>query len=134
MYPNQKHAQQGSMLVIALFVIIVLAMLGLTMTRLLSSSSETIIYEILGQRALNSARSGIECAVASQFGTGCSQPSNKTFNNVAGLENCSYTVTTNNKAITDGAKTFTYWTFSSTGQCSAGNIIVSRTVYVDAKV
>lgn len=134
MYLKHKQAQQGSMLVIALFVIIVLAMLGLTMTRLLSSSSETIIHEILGQRALNAARSGIDCAVASQFGTGCSQPTNKNFTAVPGLENCFYTVVTQSKAIIDGAKTFTYWTFSSTGQCTAGNIIVSRTVYVDAKV
>lgn len=142
MYPKQTHkkltvsktSQQGSMLVIALFVIIVLGLLGITMTRLLSSSSETVIYEVLGQRALNAARAGVDCAVAAQFGTGCNQPINKTFTNVPGLENCAYTVTSNSKAIVDGAKTLTYWTFSSTGQCSAGNTIVTRTVYIDAKV
>jgi MSHA biogenesis protein MshP len=130
---NKNH-QQGSMLVIALFVIIVLGLLGITMTRLLSSSSETVVYEVLGQRALNAARTGVDCAVASQFGTGCNNSVNKTFINVSGLENCSYTVVVNNKPIVDGAKTFTYWTFASTGECSAGNTIVTRTVFVDAKV
>jgi len=122
------------MLVIALFVIIVLGLLGITMTRLLSSSSETVVYEVLGQRALNAARAGVDCAVANQFGTGCNNPVNKTFINVPGLENCTYTVLANNKAIVDGAKTFTYWTFASIGECSAGNTIVNRTVYVDAKI
>jgi MSHA biogenesis protein MshP len=127
-----QSTQRGSMLVIALFVIIVLALLGLTMTRLLSSSSETIIHEVLGQRALNAARAGIECAVADEFGAGCGSPIFNEFNGVVGLENCSYRVTPVSKLIQDGAKTFTFWTFSSTGQCRAGKINVTRFVYIDA--
>ena len=117
---------------VSLFVIIVLALLGLTMTRLLSSSSEAIIHEVLGQRALNAARAGIECAVADEFGAGCNNPTSKNFSGVAGLENCSYQVTPVSKSIEDGAKNFTYWTYSSTGQCTAGEINVIRLVYVDA--
>jgi MSHA biogenesis protein MshP len=121
------------MLVIALFVIIVLALLGLTMTRLLSSTSETIIHEVLGQRAINAARSGIECAVAAELGAGCSNPVYKELNGVTGLENCSYSVVeTPPKTITDGGETFTYLTFTGTGQCTAGKINVTRFVYVDA--
>ncbi|WP_339720767.1 MSHA biogenesis protein MshP [uncultured Paraglaciecola sp.] len=127
-----KSTQNGSMLVIALFVIIVLALLGLTMTRLLSSSSEAIIHEVLGQRALNAARAGIECAVAEEFGAGCNHPSLKVFNDVPGLENCSYSVNPVSKLVEDGAKTFTFWTFSGTGQCTAGKINVTRFVYIDA--
>jgi MSHA biogenesis protein MshP len=127
-----KSTQQGSMLVIALFVIIVLALLGLTMTRLLSSSSEAIIHEVLGQRALNAARSGIDCAVAKQFNDGCDYPETKTFDGVPGLENCSYDVDKTSKNIVDGSKTFTYWTFSSTGKCSAGKVVVTRYMYIDA--
>ena len=129
----KKSAQRGSMLVIALFVIIVLALLGLTMTRLLSSSSEAIIHEVLGQRALNAARAGIECAIADEFGAGCNHPVVKEFSGVAGLENCSYNVVkATPKTITDGAKVFSYLTFGSTGQCTAGKINVTRFVYVDA--
>lgn len=129
---TKRSTQRGSMLVIALFVIIVLALLGLTMTRLLSSSSETIIYEVLGQRAINAARAGVECAVADEFGAGCSNPTFKEFSGVVGLEGCSYEVTPVSKSIEDGAKNFTYWTYSSTGQCTAGKINVTRFVYVDA--
>lgn len=129
---TKKSAQGGSMLVLALFVIIVLALLGLTMTRLLSSSSETIVYEVLGQRALNAARAGIECAVANELGTLCEHTAPKDFSGVAGLENCSYnTPPPNRTPIVDGAKNFTYLTFTSTGQCTAGKINVTRVVYVD---
>lgn len=131
---TNKSTQQGSMLVIALIVIIVLALLGLTMTRLLSSSSEAIIYEVLGQRALNAARSGIDCAVANEFGSSCAHPISHTFSGVTGLENCSYNVIPASKLIEDGAKNFTYWRYSATGQCSAGNINVTRFLYVDAMV
>lgn len=127
--------QRGSMLVIALFVIIVFALLGLTMTRLLSSSSETVIYEVLGQRALNAGRAGIECAVAGEFGAGCENPVSKAFSDVAGLEKCQYSVIKDGpKTITDGGKTFNYFAFTSTGQCREGKINVTRTVYVDAMV
>ena len=128
----KKSTQRGSMLVIALFVIIVLALLGLTMIRLLSSSSETIVYEVLGQRAINTARAGVECAVAEEFGAGCDNPTYKEFSGVAGLENCNYQVASVSKSIVDGSKTFTYWTFTGTGECIAGKINVTRFVYVDA--
>ena len=59
--------QRGSMLVIALFVIIVMALLGLTLSRLLSSSSDAIIHEVYGQRALNAARAGVEEQIALAF-------------------------------------------------------------------
>lgn len=140
---TKPTTQRGSMLVIALFVIIVLALLGLTMTRLLSSSSEAIIYEVLGQRALNAAKAGIECAVANRIDdldvgepdeqyTSCANALSKEFNGVPGLESCQYEVIVNEKPIEDTNKSFTYLTFSSTGQCSAGRMIVSRTIYIDA--
>lgn len=130
--PAKISTQRGSMLVIALFVIIVLALLGLTMTRLQSSSSEAIIHEVLGQRALNAARAGIECAVAKQFENVCDYPETKTFDGVPGLENCSYEVDKTSKNIVDESKTFTYWTFTSTGTCTAGKINVTRNIYIDA--
>jgi MSHA biogenesis protein MshP len=125
--------QRGSMLVIALFVIIVFGLLGLTMTRLLSSSSETIIHEVLGQRALNAARAGMNCAVAKQLGSGCDViVSPFIFVGVPGLENCSFKYEITSSDIQDGSKEFTYWTFSSEGQCTVGNTNVTRNIYVDA--
>lgn len=134
---KNNQSQQGSMLVIALFVIIVFALLGLAMTRLLSASSDTIIHEVLGQRALNAARAGIECAIAETFKTDpsttvCAQNLSHTFNGVPGLDNCNYTASSpTSKAIDDGVNTYTYLAFTSTGQCTAGNINVTRVIFVD---
>lgn len=138
-----NKSQQGSMLVIALFVIIVFALLGLTMTRLLSSSTENVIYEVLGQRALNAARSGLEFCLARQYmnatsedvANACTNPSDNLFANTSGIENCSYKVElATDITVTDSGGNYIYSKFTSTGSCQAGNIITSRTVYVDALV
>ena len=52
--------QQGSALVVALFIIIVMGLLVGSMSRLLVSSSESISYEVLGTRAFFAAQSGME--------------------------------------------------------------------------
>jgi MSHA biogenesis protein MshP len=130
-----RHSQGGSMLVIALFVIIVLSLLGLTLTKVLSASSEAIVYEVYGQRALNAARAGAEAQVALAFPiTGSASGADTAafaFSAVAGLENCQYDAKCEQLTVTDGIINLAYYKFTSTGQCSAGNIIVSRTVYVD---
>ncbi len=46
------------MLVITLFVILVLAFLGITMINLLSGTSQSVIYEVLGARAQFAAQPG----------------------------------------------------------------------------
>jgi MSHA biogenesis protein MshP len=135
---NNKQQQRGSMLIIALFVIIVFSLLGLNMTLLLSSSSETVIYEVLGQRALNAARTGLEICLANRYPiTGsasvCTNPANDIFAGTPGLQNCIYTVDPSaDVVVTDNANTFNYSKFTSTGRCEAGDIIITRKVYVDA--
>jgi MSHA biogenesis protein MshP len=129
-FPRQQH---GSMLVMALFVIVVLAYLGLTISRLLASGTDAVVHEVLGQRALNAARAGIECQLATTFATTpCANLPQFTFNNVQGLENCTYQASVSQKNVIDGSLTRTYAQFTSTGQCAVGNIVVSRTVYIDA--
>jgi MSHA biogenesis protein MshP len=131
----RKH-QQGSMLVIALFVIVVLAFLGLTLTKILSSSNDNVIYEVLGQRALNAARSGIQCSLAdtvnNSSSANCDNGVTYVFNDVAGLDNCQFTAEKISKEINDGSIKKDYYQFTSTGRCEVGSIVVSRTVYIDA--
>jgi MSHA biogenesis protein MshP len=138
MYPKHQRIQQrGSMLVMALFVIVVLAFIGLSLNKMLASSADAIVHEVLGQRALNAAKAGIECQIAANLPISastapyCSSPINFSFNNIAGLENCQYTTSSNSKVIRDGTLIQTYYEISSTGQCVVGDIVVSRTVYVD---
>ncbi|MEE2025916.1 MULTISPECIES: type II secretory pathway component [Alkalimonas] len=66
MYLNIKQ-QAGSALVVAIFVIVVIFGLLLAMSRLLQSSSESVVYEVLGTRALFAAQSGLELAATELF-------------------------------------------------------------------
>ncbi|WP_340676981.1 MSHA biogenesis protein MshP [Paraglaciecola sp.] len=132
-----RKSQQGSMLVIALFVIVVLAFLGLTITKMLSATTDNVIYEVLGQRALNAARTGLECNLSAKYPIPAQKPycvdlTVKDLSHVSGLENCRYTVSFNDVTVKDRGKTFTYSDFTSTGKCEVGNIIVTRTIYVDS--
>jgi MSHA biogenesis protein MshP len=135
---SQIHSpgkQQGSMLVISLFVIIVMALLGLTLSRLLSSSSDAIIYEVYGQRALHAARAGVEEQIALAFpisGSASCTASTIDFTPVPGLESCEVNAQCTQLNVVDGSISRTYYKFTSTGTCSAGDIIASRTVQVDA--
>ena len=127
--------QQGSMLVISLFVIIVMALLGLTLSRLLSSSSDAIIYEVYGQRALNAARAGVEAQIALVFpisGSASCIATTIDFTPVPGLESCEVSAQCTQLNIVDGSISKTLYKFTSTGSCTAGNIIATRTVQVDA--
>jgi len=132
------HTQRGSMLVISLFIIVIMAILGLSMIKLLSASAQSVVYEVYGQRALNAARSGMEQSLAAAFpisGPGDAQCNTKTeddFAATAGLNNCSYTSSCQLIPVTDRDHSYRYYRVSSTGTCTAGNVVVSRSVSVDA--
>lgn len=132
----------GSALLVALFVIILMTLLGGAILKMQMTSSETIAQEVLGTRALAAARSGMQIhlyknlpfagATASCF----NQPYN--FSSIEGLNNCRATVTCENYANHDGVA---YIRLVSTGECGSGtmandskNIVLSsRTIQVEAR-
>ena len=136
------NAQQGSMLIISLFVIIVLALLGLTMTRMISASSQSTIIEVSGLRALTAAQSGAQLLLQQTFpvsapinncDTTISSASDFTaFSTIDGLRNCEFIATCTTSEVIKGGETHNYYRFSSIGQCSVGDIIVTRQVSLDA--
>lgn len=149
MHLNRLKKQRGSMLVISIFVILVMSLLGLAMTRILSSASEAIVYEVYGLRALNAARTGLERSVAQAFylvpgDSSCVAtidsetdfpesdivPVHPGFNNLAGLQNCKFVATCTSFSNINGQD---YFRFRSTGSCTIDNVVVSRTVAVDAR-
>lgn len=140
MYLNRRpHHQRGSMLVMSLFVILVVAFLGASLVNLISSASQTTIYEVLGARARFAADSGVQKLASSSFPLNSSiQDCNQTisnpvsFSNTAGFANCSYTARCTTKDITVKGTGHNYYRFSSTGVCQSGDVWVSRTVSVDA--
>lgn len=129
--------QRGSLLVIALFIIIVFALLGAVMTRMLAASAENTVTEVYGLRALTAAQSGLQAKIAAAFPIGAGEVCEESaltfnFNNNPGLENCQVTAT----CVKDQfpADNIDYYRFESIGTCVAGDIVTSRTVKVDAKV
>ncbi|WP_082633097.1 hypothetical protein [Lacimicrobium alkaliphilum] len=153
MFPRTRpsHFQQnqrGSMLVISLFVIVVMALLVLTLIRLLSASGDSLIYEVYGLRAHQAAKSGLElkltevfplcplgsvnpvCADGSRnLPSACDADTTLSFA-LQGLQNCSVS----SSCSVDNTGDSRYYQFTSTGTCEAGDAVTARTVSVDARV
>ncbi|MFB0980306.1 MAG: type II secretory pathway component [Alteromonadaceae bacterium] len=135
---NQINTKQkGSAIVIAIFVIVVMALLGAGLVKILSSSAESVAYEVIGTRAYAAAQTGAQWQLLEVFphdtGTRTACQSTITepdFSNVEGLKDCTATVTCNDDGEFDGT---TYYIITSTGQCSIGGVITSRTVEIEAR-
>lgn len=143
MFPEQRllYKQQGSMLVIALFIIVVITLLVGSMNKLLQSSSETVSFEVLGTRAFFAAQTGMERAVALIYPldiqnvndsvTACATPIfEATFNNAAGLVSCKVEVNCSVRQSTIEAGVYHFW-LSSTGSCGEGDINTLRTIEME---
>lgn len=134
-HTTTMQKQRGSMLVIALFVIILLAVLSLAMLRMLAASADSVVSEVYGQRALNAARSGVERSIAAAFpitGTSnCSASEAFTFTNTPGLLNCGYESRCSVVTVNDDGDEYQYYRFTAQGSCVAGDTVVSRNVSVE---
>ncbi len=143
-----QNKQQGSSLMLALFILIVLTLLGGALVRVLSTSSEAIAQEVIGTRALMAANSGMQAHLQQLFPlsgfTFC--PLDRTYDfsttgsNTQGLHHC--------KAYVDCVLYFpdpttgvNYFRLTSTGECGSGvmeagsqSIVKSsRTIQVEAR-
>lgn len=65
--PNTPNRQRGSVLIVALFVILVLALLAANLTRINWSNQDTLTREQLGNQAWFLAHSSNEWAIAQLF-------------------------------------------------------------------
>jgi len=135
------------MLLISIFAIVTLGFLGMSMSRLLSTSSSAIIYEVYGLHALNAARSGLEKQVLSVFSTQSSDASVcyaeganlsdlskrqiTQYTGIEGMESCSSESLCTVVEV-DGTN---YFRFESQGICQleGENIVVSRTLAIDGR-
>jgi MSHA biogenesis protein MshP len=131
--------QHGSMLVMALFVLIVLALLAGTMITIISGSSKTVVHEVYGLRAQHAAQAGLEALVAQSFPVDANTQvcnitatSSATFSNISGFRNCRFDAQCSSSEINFDGQSHRYYRFASTGYCEIGEGIVSRTLFVDA--
>lgn len=132
---------QGSILLLAVMLILIVSVIGLAIVKTQETSGENIAQEVLGTRALMAARSGLEANLITIFPlreeSGECNDQELAFD-VAGLQHCTATVTCEVYATID---TTNYYRVQSTGQCGTGtiennstNVVVSRrTLEVEAR-
>lgn len=143
--PSMVRSQRGSAILIALFVIVIMALLAAAMGRFLVDSSEKHTVEVRGVRALMAAQSGLEIALYRLYPNGqwqgqqCAASTSLSFTD-AGLTGCQAIVTCNKVPVSAAGGTQTGYRFSSEGRCgepgaNSGpnpDFAVSRTLVAEA--
>ena len=149
--------QQGSSLVLALFVIIILTLLGSILMRMISTSSETVSQEVIGTRAYMAANSAMQGELQRLFPLNptaldnyCEPEDSNSYNfqtagnaDIPGLYNCEATTTCDNyySDTENPLAVVRYYRLTSTGVCGSGTIeagsnavvISSRSIQVEAR-
>jgi len=127
------------MLVIALFVIIVLAFLAYAMIQITDNSSRGNVYEVYGTRAFNAANSGAERALnqilmPSVVGTETCGLASSNYSLGTGevFNGCNIIISCNEFLVTETG--YTHFRIESTASCSAGDFDTQRSVAVEARI
>jgi len=135
--------QQGSMLVIALFVIIVLGFLAYAMIQITDNSNRSTVFEVYGTRALNAANSGADHTLNSILGPGGVQVCpNETvpsiqgtveiLPNIVSFNGCTLEITCNKFDVMETG--LRHFRIRSLASCSAGDFNTQRSVSVEAQI
>ncbi|MGM0907116.1 MAG: hypothetical protein ACQEVQ_11350 [Pseudomonadota bacterium] len=137
----RRSSQSGSALVVAIFVIVALGLLVATLSRLVVSSSDSVVTEVLGARAYQAAQTGLNIAMMEVFPLNepsfdavdeCDDvvlpnPIQFSATDDPGLAQCSVTV----QCLETSFRGDTYFELRATGNCSGGSFQASRTVSVE---
>ncbi|MBV1879274.1 MAG: hypothetical protein KUG79_16650 [Pseudomonadales bacterium] len=123
--------QNGLGLVGAVFVIVVVSVLAVAMSRMVDIDQQTQSYEILSLKAFLAAESGAQLAVNRLLppaGAGSCADLNFNFVNQA-LRFCEANVICTPVVVAAD----TFYTLTSTSECTAGSFVTRRTVQVRLK-
>jgi MSHA biogenesis protein MshP len=129
--------QSGSALVTATFVIVVLGLLVSVLARLVSTSSESVVVEVLGNRSFLAAETGLQNAMTELFPVGSGIQSCDEVNqskvglSSGGLKRCNYKVECSDYLYSD--KNETHYRLESTGQCTGGEQVASRQLVIESR-
>jgi MSHA biogenesis protein MshP len=121
-------------LVVAIFIIVVMLAIVLALSRILLSSSDSVVYEVQGTRAMFAAQSGLELALTELFprsaATNCSS---WTFSfATAGLPGCEAQVQCTAQPVASPELSQLYF-MQSTGSCNANEFITSRSIELEVR-
>lgn len=132
-----RVSQNGSALVIAIFVLVIMTLIGSALIRMQSSSAETVVYEVMGTRAYAAAQTGIQWQLTEIFplntaGVSLCKASivEPTISGVTGLEGCWFEISCDSSIEHDSVQ---YYTVTSKGSCSVAGIETSRTIEIEAR-
>ncbi|MFT5161478.1 MAG: MSHA biogenesis protein MshP [Alteromonadaceae bacterium] len=131
--------QQGSMLIIAVFVLTVMILLAGAMQSIYSSAAKAVTYEVYGTRALSAANSGAERAMQKIFflngqaALNCVGGANTQWDisAQAAFNGCKVDVICTSFAIIETG--YTHYRVESTASCTAGDFTTVRTVAVEGR-
>ena len=134
---NALKLQSGSAILIAIFVVIVISLLGASLISLQRDSAQSTGFEVYAARAYLSAYSASEIALTELFplgvnGSGCSAvntaptlPVNNT-----GFHVCSATIACTSSVASTGVAV--RYKVVSTAVCGSGEIVTRRQVTIEA--
>ena len=132
---SSPYQQQGSMLVIAIFIIVVISLLAASLSRILSSTADSVANEVYSAKAYFSADSGMEYGIyqvldnASFCTTLVIIPPNFLTGEV-GLENCSVKLECESIGLPNAGHQYY---LKSTGTCDGGKIVAEHKVEAEVK-
>lgn len=131
--------QQGSMLVISIFIIVVISMLAASLSRILSSTADSVANEVYSAKAYLAADSGMEYGIYKALdgtllcNTYPASAAASTFDvtGEAGLENCSVSVACQTIYLPGNSEQHY---LVSTGTCDGGKIVAQHEVEAEIKL
>ncbi len=126
-------SQQGSVLTLALWLIVIGGLLVLALLQFRQQSSSALVYQVQGQRCYALAKSQLELALVQLFplnspGASCAQVTVSRNWTQDAWQGCRTTVSCQQVSV-DGSQSFR---LSSTATCGTGELVSSRTVTVEA--
>lgn len=126
--------QQGSALIVAIFIIVVMSLLAAILARLLTTSSQASVDEVYGIRALHAANSGAQIFLRNLY----PQPDNIESSQCTAqsvqfqtpaLANCQASISCSERTYTDYNTSI--FRITSQGSCSVGSLQYSRSVVLE---
>lgn len=136
----QRSRQRGVSLVIALFILVVLALLGAAMINMLAGGADSAAREVISARALFVAESGAQRKLSEIFppGTTSSVPGACTAENwssadLGGIAGCGNLQVTIACSLAAPAGADRYYTITSSGRCGPSGDAAVRVVEVQAR-
>lgn len=134
---KQKGAskQRGLSLLVAIFILVVLSLLGAAMINILSVGTESVAREVLSARAFFAAESGAQRKLNEIFNPGGAvqpgQCSDVTYSDLNGIQGCS-TLTVDISCVAVTVDGVSYFTITSEASCGPAVSPAVRRIQVQA--